>query len=246
VTRSAWVRPTLLTRWAIVASACAIAMSTTFLVARYPALPDLLVVHFMRNGRPNGWQYKTWARVLVPVFVQLALVLTLGVVAALLLSRPRDDRRDQTLPRRAEGSDPDVPADVRAAETAAEAVVLLASIWIAFQAYVAFALARMWQLQSSRLIGYNLVELTGIALTIGVALRANARLGRPEPRPFVPEHWRFGQLYKNADDPALFVPTRNGARWTLNFGRPVAAAIMAAILVLGILAPAVILGLSLR
>jgi uncharacterized membrane protein len=50
----------------------------------------------------------------------------------------------------------------------------------------------------------------------------------------------------NAADPALFVPTRNGARWTLNFGRPVTAALMAVILTVGIVGPAIILGLLLR
>jgi uncharacterized membrane protein len=171
--------------------------------------------------------------VLMPVFVQLALVVTLGFVATLLLSRAHGDH------------DEDAP-DVQAAATAAEAVALLASIWIVFQAYAAFALARMWQRQISRLDGYNLVEIIGVLLTVGVAVRAQLRLGRPNPRPFVPEHWRFGQLYKNPADPALFVPTRNGARWTLNFGRPVAAALMGFLLVVGILAPALILALSLR
>jgi uncharacterized membrane protein len=62
----------------------------------------------------------------------------------------------------------------------------------------------------------------------------------------VPEHWRFSQLYKNPDDPALFVPTRDGARWTLNFGRPIAAALLGVIIVLGVVAPTVILALALR
>jgi uncharacterized membrane protein len=53
-------------------------------------------------------------------------------------------------------------------------------------------------------------------------------------------------LYKNREDPALFVPTRNGSRWTLNFGRPLAAALMGTILVLGIVLPVVIVGLLLR
>jgi uncharacterized membrane protein len=66
------------------------------------------------------------------------------------------------------------------------------------------------------------------------------------PRPFVAEHWRFGQLYHNPADPALFVPTRSGRRWTLNFGRPVAAALMGLVLGVGIIAPTVILGLLLR
>ena len=79
-----------------------------------------------------------------------------------------------------------------------------------------------------------------------VSIRAHARVGKPSPRPYVPEHWRFGQLYNNSDDPALFVPTRNGSRWTLNFGRPVAAALLGIILVVGVVGPTVIMVLALR
>ena len=144
------------------------------------------------------------------------------------------------------GDEKDAP-DVRAAAAAAEAVALLALIWVAFQGYVAVALTLMWQTERDGLgPWYTYIELTGIVLTVVVFIRAHAMLGRPTPRPFVPEHWRYGQLYKNPDDPALFVPTRNGARWTLNFGRPVAAALMGVVLVVGILGPAVILSLLLR
>jgi uncharacterized membrane protein len=233
VTASRYVQPTRLTQAAAMASLGAIAVTAGFLLSRYHALPDLLVVHFMRNGRPNGWQYKTWSRVLTPMFVQLALALTLGSIGALLLSRPHGNHDHDA-------------ADVRAAATAAEAVALLTAIWVAFQTYVAFALTRMWQREWAGLGAYGTLEILGIVLTLAVAVRAHVRLGRPDPRPFVPEHWRFGQLYKNAADPALFVPTRNGARWTLNFGRPVAAALMGIVLVIGIVAPAVILVLSLR
>ena len=72
-------------------------------------------------------------------------------------------------------------------------------------------------------------------------MRAHGSSARPAPRPYVAAHWRFGQLYKNPDDPALFVPTRDGSRWTLNFGRPVAAALLGLILVIGIVGPTVIL-----
>ena len=214
-------------------SLCVIAMSAGYLIARYELLPDLLPVHFMRNGQPNGWQYKTWPRVLMPVFVQIALGATFGLVGALLLSRPHGDHEENA-------------PDVRAASTAVEAVALLGAIWIVVQAIGAFSLARMWERQIPRLDYFGAAELLGLAATVLAAIRAHVRLGRPEPRPFVPEHWRFGQLYNNPADPALFVPTRNGARWTLNFGRPVAAALMGVILVIGIVAPALILGLSLR
>lgn len=218
---------------AIAVSVSAVGLTGGYLLARYHSLPDLLVVHFGRTGFPNGFQFKTWGRVFVPVFVQLALFVTLGPIGALLLSRPH-------------GAHDEAAPDVRAAAAAAEAVALLASIWIVVQAIAAFALARMWERQISRLDWYGAAEAIAFVLTIVVAVRAHIRLGRPEARPFVPEHWRYGQLYKNPADPALFVPTRNGARWTLNFGRPVAAALMGVVLVIGIVAPAVILALSLR
>ena len=43
-------------------------------------------------------------------------------------------------------------------------------------------------------------------------------------------------------DPTLAV----GSRWTLNFGRPVAAALLGVALLVGVVAPTVILGLLLR
>ena len=250
-------RPTPLTRVALGAIGATLAFTATFLSARYPSLPDLLPVHFNRGGFPNGWQYKTWWRVLMPLLVQAALASTLGSIAILLLSRS-DGQSDAAsdpaapigavvvTPAHEPGGDA-VPADVHAAATAAEAVALITLIWIAFQAYAAFALAAMWERQRAGLGGwYSRVEYVGLALTIGVAIRAQRRVGRPAARVFVAEHWRFGQLYRNPDDPALFVPTRDGTRWTLNFGRPVAAALMGLILAIGVLGPTIILGLLLR
>jgi uncharacterized membrane protein len=232
--RSGRVRPSAATRAAVVTSLALIAGTTAFLLARYQTLPWLLAVHFNRRGLPDGWQYKTHARVLLPVFVQAALALILGAVGWLLLSRPR-------------GAHDEGAPDVKAASIAAETVALLALIWIAFQAYASFALTGMWQRELAGLgPAYSWLEWTGIGLTVVVSIYAHARLGRPAPRPFVPEHWRYGQLYRNPLDPALFVPTRDGSRWTLNFGRPVAAALIGALLAIGIVGPALILGLLLR
>ena len=273
-------RPTPLTKLAMAAIGATLTVTAAFLVARYPGLPDLLPVHFRRDGMPNGWQYKTPWRVLVPFFVQTALTATLGAIALLLLSRSDDeawagtqagpyvDRDDEQagtqaadamksadLRRHADRTGlvganlrvRPVAADVHAAATASEAVMLMTFIWVAFQGYAAFALAGMWHRERAGLgVWYTRWEYVGIGLTVAAAIRAQRRVGRPDPRPFVAEHWRFGQLYKNAADPALFVPTRDGSRWTLNFGRPVAAALMALILGAGIVAPTLILGLMLR
>ena len=110
----------------------------------------------------------------------------------------------------------------------------------------AFSLAQLWVSHRSTLPFYNLGEISGVFASIAVAIRANRRLGRPEPRPFMAAHWRLGQLYKNPEDPALFVPTRDGRRWTLNFGRPVAGALLGLILVVGVLGPTVLISLALR
>lgn len=210
-----------------------IVATALFLLIEYPSLPDLLPVHFNRYGAPNGWQYRTLPRVLIPVGVQAMLALTFGAVAALLLSRPHGDH-DESAP------------DVRAASAAAEAVVLIALIWVTFQGYAAFSLAGLWVSHRSTLPFYNAAEMAGGLTSLAVAIRAHRQLGRPEPRPFVAAHWRLGQLYKNPDDPALFVPTRDGRRWTLNFGRPVAGALLGLILAVGVLAPTVLIALALR
>jgi uncharacterized membrane protein len=208
--------------------------TAVFLVVRYPAFPDILPVHFNRAGVADGWQYRTVGRVLMPLFVQVALALSMGAIAALLLSRSTAD------------PSPDAP-DVRAASAASETVLLMALIWVTFQAYAAFALAGMWSGARVRLgPAYTALEVGGLLLTVAVAVRGHRRVGRPMARPFVPEHWRFGQLYKNADDPALFVPTRDGSRWTLNFGRPMAATLLGVVLTVGVVGPTLILLLALR
>jgi uncharacterized membrane protein len=232
---TAWmVKPTQPTRYGGALMMLIVVATAAFLMVSYPTLPWLLPVHFRAGGAPDGWQYKTAARVMIPLFVQMALAVNLGAIAALLLSRTCG------------GHESDAP-DVRAAAAAAEAVVLIALIWVAFQAYGAVALVNMWMSERSGLgRAYQILEVAGILVTITVAIRAHARLGKPSPRPYVPEHWRLGQLYNNSADPALFVPTRNGSRWTLNFGRPATAILMGAILVAGVVGPTVILVFALR
>lgn len=227
------IEPSILTRAAVMSMVLIVGATAAFLLLEYPSLPDLLPVHFDRMGAPNGWQYRTLPRVLIPVGVQVMLAAIFCCVAALLLSRTH-------------GAHELSAPDVLAASAAAEAVVLLALIWVLFQGYAAFALARMWLSHQASLPYYNLAEIIGGVASLFVAFRAQRRLGRPEPRPFVEAHWRLGQLYKNPDDPALFVPTRDGRRWTLNFGRPVAGALLGVVLALGVLGPTVILALALR
>ena len=170
----------------------------------------------------------------MPAFVEAALALILGSVGAVILSRSHA------------AGDEEVP-DILAASATAEAIALVGFVWVAFQAYAAAALVQMWQSSRAGLGDwYPWLTAAGIVLSIAIGYRAHRRLGRPTPREFVAAHWRFGHLYKNPADPALFVPTRDGSRWTLNFGRPMAAALLGITLLIGVVAPTIILGLLLR
>jgi len=228
------IRPTFLTRRAMQVAGGVILGTAAFLWMSYGSLPWLLPVHFKPNGRPNGWQYKTLGRVMMPVGVQMVLALTLGGIGALLLSR-RDRSREANTP------------DAKTAAIAAETVALIALIWVAFQGYAAITLVRMWRTGQPGLgAGYPLVAAVGLLLTVIVGIQAQIRLGRPQPGRDIPGHWRLGHLYCNAENPALFVPTRNGSHWTLNFGRPAAVALLGAILAAGVAMPTAILILALR
>ena len=205
-----------------------------YLFWRYPSLPELLPVHFRWDGRANGWQFRTIPRVLLPLFVQLGIFSTGGAVSTLLLSRP-DASTAHSRP------------DAHAAVTAAEAVMLICATWVACQAYAAYALVSLWSDGGSTLgAGYIALELGCIVVTGVIGVRAQTRLARPEPLPYVAAHWRLGQLYCNAAHPALFVPTRDGRKWTLNFGRPAAVILLGSILAIGIMAPTAMLTLALR
>lgn len=232
--RVSMVPPSHVAQAAMFVMAVAISGSALLLIWNYSALPWLLPVHFNGGGDPNGWQFKTVLRVFLPVFIQLALAVTLGGIGLLLLSR-RHGEHDAGMP------------DVKAASVAAEAVLVIAAIWVCFQGYAAYALLTMWMIGYGALgPWYYRLAWIGVLITVVIGARANRKLGRPDARPFVAAHWRFGQLYNNSDDPALFVPTRHGSHWTLNFGRGVAVVLLGTILAVGIAAPTVILVLLLR
>jgi uncharacterized membrane protein len=229
-----FLRQSALSHGAVSISVLAMLGTLFYLSWCYPSLPDILPVHFKRGGQANGWQFRTLPRVLMPLFVQLGVFSTCAAIGTLLLSR-KDASTAASLP------------DARAAVSAAESVMLIAAIWVGFQAYAAHALVRIWAGGAASLgVGYTAAELAGLIVTVMVGLRAQRQLGRPGPLPFVATDWRLGQLYCNTDHPALFVPTREGGRWTLNFGRPAAVALLGGILAVGVVAPTLMLTLAFR
>ena len=110
------------------------------------------------------------------------------------------------------------------------------------------SLVWLWQWWQGTLGDAYLASLAvAIVLSVIVGIRAavNMRHGRPAARQTEDVHWRMKSLYVNPQDPALFVPLRNGVGWTLNFGRPRAVMFLLLFVAFGICIPIILLRLLL-
>lgn len=208
-------RPTVLTLLGVGATIAAISGTTGYILGRAPSIPGLLPVHFDDEAIADKFVRASYAIILVPVWIQLALAIVFGAIAVLLLYRTQKTRsavENETHRQERE----------RMLMTA-EAISLLAAIWVTFQGLLAIRLIMMWQLMCCGLgtIYYQSLVVC-IVLSAIVGVRAAVYLQYPEPiaRRTEDAHWRFRAMYFNRQDPALFVPRRNGPGWTVNFGRP--------------------------
>ena len=222
-----------------------ITATAAFLFGRYELLPRRIPVHW-RSGRPDMFMPKTIGAVFMPVWTQLILAMVIGSVAILLLYRAEAGASAPA------GSTP-TPDDHAAQDRdrmlhGAEAISLLGLIWIAFQGLTAWGVTELWLNQVGGMGAvYTIGLVTGAVLSIIVGARAALKIGRPKAR-HVDDGamWRVKALYFNPADPALFVPARFGYGLTLNFGRPIAIAIMLGILIVGLGGPWLLARLLLR
>ena len=105
----------------------------------------------------------------------------------------------------------------------AEAISLLAAIWVTFQGLLAVRLIMMWQLMCCGLgdIYYQGLVVC-IVLSAMVGIRAAVYLQYPKHlvRPTEDAHWRFQRRVFQPAGPGAVRPPTNGPGWTVNFGRP--------------------------
>jgi uncharacterized membrane protein len=203
--------------------------TATYLGIIYPTLPPGLPVRYL-DGEPIFFQVKTPVVVMLPAFVQAALVVTFGALGLLLLWRARP----------AASADAGATADESRMRVAVEGIALLGAVWITVQAIGAARLAALWQGGRGGFGRvYNITLLVSLVVS-AVIVRSTMKALRAEGtsrRETDPALWRFTHLYFNPHDPALFVATRRGVGWTLNFGRPLAIVLIAAILSIGVGGP---------
>src|SRR3954463_7935996 len=123
-------RPTLLTLLAVAMTIAVIAGTAGFVVGRAPLLGDYIPVHFDPNGVPDRWLRFSYSVVLLPVWIQLTLALVFGGIGRLLLHRTNPRSRDAV-------EDEVIKQERERMVVTAEAVSLLAAIWVTFQAIAA-------------------------------------------------------------------------------------------------------------
>jgi len=229
-------RPTSLTLFGVATIIAAIAGTTGYILGRAPALPPVLPVHFDHEGIADRFVRASYATALVPVWIQLTLATVFGTIAAVLLYR--------TQTRRSAVEDKVTRQERERMLMAAEAISLLAAIWVTFQGLLAVRLIIMWQNLCCGLgdIYYQALVVC-IVLSAIVGIRAAVYLQYPKPVVRVTEdvHWKLSGVYFNPQDPSLFVPLRSGLGWTINFGRPQAILFLGVFLFVSIFAPVFIL-----
>ena len=225
-------RPTVLTLMGLGTTIAAISGTTGYILGRAGSVPPLLPVHFDDQGFADRFVPASYAIILVPVWIQLTLAIVFGAIAGLLLYR--------TQKTRSAVEDAAQRQERERMLMTAEAVTLLAAIWVSLQGLLAIRLIMMWQLMCCGLgdVYYQSLVVC-IVLSAVVGVRAAVYLQYPKPilRETDAVHWRFAGVYVNRKDPALFVPRRDGPGWTINFGRPQALVFLGFVLFVTIWAP---------
>lgn len=195
-------RCTYNTRLAGWMSAFAATATFWFLQTAYERVPLVVPISF-ESGSPDAFAVKTPGLVYLPFGLQVVLGLIFAAVVAVVLSRRQTDAAHRT--------------GREVAEHTAEAVALLAAVWIAFQGVNAWRLTELWRHTFDPFIEvYVLALLSAVTLTLVIGVRVVVK------------------VQELSGAAPLRTPVLEGRR-------PLATAGLAALLALGIGAPLVLL-----
>lgn len=213
--------------WAWLAPALIVTVATAATgVIRYPSMPARLVVHYTGRGVPNRVVAKSVGTAFSLVFVQVAVTALLVGIALAIYFRTR--------------SDVDPARPLASARWHRRYMSVAAKVLLGLAAMIDLGMAGssllMWTGTVTRWapLVVAVPVLTAVVVAI-VILARNNRDWNPgdEDTGLVhrddDQYWRGGLFYVNREDHALMVPRRFGLGWTLNFGNPVAAMLLAAV-----------------
>jgi uncharacterized membrane protein len=178
--------------WALLAGPFIVLLCTSLYVrAHWAEIPERFPIHWGIDGKPNGWSARTVLGVFGPLLLAFAIQATLVGIAAFTLYSSRRTRM-----------------------MAATMKVLVATAW--FIALL-FSIVTLTPLMPGPPPIWAI--LAGVAAFVAyvIWLTAKAASEPSDEPPTSEEFWKWGQVYYNPDDPALFVEKRVGIGYTLNF-----------------------------
>ena len=197
-------------------------------VVSYPSMPEILAVHYGAKGVPDRLVAKSVGTAFSLVFVQIGMTALLGgIAAAIVRSRP----------------DIDPAHPVGSARWYRQYMSLGAKALLGLVAMIDLGM-----LGSSLLMWTGTVTpwaplvvalpiLAAVVVAVVVLARNNRERDEGEENTGLThrdddKYWRGGLFYINREDHALLVPRRFGLGWTLNFGNPRAAMLLAGVVAL--------------
>jgi uncharacterized membrane protein len=198
-------------------------------VISYPSMPEMLVVHYGANGAPSRLAAKSVGTAFSLVFAQIGVTTLLTGIAVAILRSSRAD------------IDPARP--VGSARWHRQYMSLSVRALLGLLAMIDVGLLGlsllMWTgtVTSWAPLVMVLPILTAVAVAVVVLAKNNRVRDEGEEDTGLTHRdddksWRGGLLYINRDDRALVVPRRYGLGWTLNFGNPRVAMLVAGLLAL--------------
>jgi uncharacterized membrane protein len=216
--------------WLWLAPALIVTVTTVVIgVIGYPSMPGTLVLHYGANGAPNRLAAKSIGTAFALVFVQIGVTALLAGVAAAMFRSSRSD------------IDPAHP--VGSARWHRRYLSLSAKALLGLVAMIDVGM-----LGSSLLMWTGTVTawaplvivlpiLGAVVVAVWVLAMNNREQDEGEQDTGLihrddDKYWRGGLFYINREDHSLLVPRRFGLGWTLNFGNPRTAMLLAGLLAL--------------
>jgi uncharacterized membrane protein len=222
---------------------CLLAVCAGYLWLHWGQIPTQLVVHWNAQGKPDRWAVRNLGSVFFPLLttatILAALTLLLYGIAHWLrpiytggIQGARESRFRRT---------------VSALLLATEYLLALQSSWIAIQPLLPGSNQRP---AGGVALLLPLLVVIGFVVSLMRLGQGGSRMSASQTSESAPigpvgdrtedRFWKLGIFYFNRSDPAVLVEKRFGIGYTMNFGHPVAWAI----LLLIVLAPIVIARLS--
>ena len=204
-----------------------VALTASYLVMTYAAAPAIIPIHFDAAGNPNGFAHKSVGSYFLLVWTQLFLYLLITFLSALTVrAKAQATAANETFRRRM-----------------LRYLFGLKTVMIAMMSVLAVATTQASLSGSARNITWAMwLPLGIVVVVIGGIFWLSIRTGQGGSRLSAngqnatdrmnDRYWKFGNIYANPGDPAIFVERRFGVGWTINFAKPRALLVLFVMLAL--------------